>query len=250
MKKGKVTGATPLVEKQPFELRLPKIHYYWFVIPLLVVLLGGAGKWVYSSWPINNVEVKGQFSLWKPELIAQQLLWLKEESFFSADLHRVYQQVEDLPLLNVVRVQKQWPDGVLLTVHEDVPMAIWNGEEVLTVGGDILPRPGFVGGDKLARMRGNTQFSERAVQIYRRLHQMLQSSDVAVKVLEVSDVGALRMELSNNWSIELGRQYFEERIKRLEILLNTLPHEEVAAIDLRYVKGAAVEWLPVGEMGS
>ena len=248
MRKIKATGATRIVEKQPLQLRLPRVHIYWFAIPLLFAALFFSGRWVYLSWPVNTVEVNGQFSLWKPGLIVGQLEWLTDESFFSADLQQVFQQVDDLPLLNVVSVKKRWPDTILINVHEDVPMAIWNGEEILTVGGDILPRPGFVSGDKLARMRGNTHYAESVMRNYRRLHQMLKNSGVSVLELEVSDVGSITGKLSNGWSVAFGRQYFEERMKRLELLLKTLPHKDVAGIDLRYVKGAAIKWLPVGEM--
>lgn len=165
-------------------------------------------------------------------------------------MQRIYRQVNGLPLLHVVQVKKRWPDTIVINVHEDVPMAIWNGEEILTVSGDILPRPGFVEGKKLARMRGNTHYSDIVMRNYRRLHQMLKNSGVSVLELEVSDVGSITGELSNGWHVEFGRQYFEMRMKRLELLLNTLPQEHVAGIDLRYVKGAAVEWRHNGEMES
>ena len=248
MRRNKATGATRIVEKQPIQFRFPRVNVYWLAVPLLFIALFFCGRWGYLSWPVNTVEVQGQFSLWKPELIVEQLDWLRDESFFSAELQQVFQQVDDLPLLNVVNVKKRWPDTILINVHEDVPMAIWNGEEILTVGGDILPRPGFVTGEKLARMRGNTHYSESVMRNYRRLHQMLKNTGVSVLELEVSDVGSITGKLSNGWNVVFGRHYFEERMKRLELLLKALPHKNVAGIDLRYVKGAAIEWLPVGEM--
>ncbi|MFC3681145.1 cell division protein FtsQ/DivIB [Bacterioplanoides pacificum] len=249
-KKGNLSGATPLVEKPVRQWRLPRIPLYWLMLPLVIAGLFFSVRWVYQSWPINSVEVTGQFSLWQPQQIAQQIAWLKQESFFSADLQQVYDQINDLPLLKVVKVKKQWPGTVWLQVHEDIPLAIWNGDELLTLGGEMLPRPGFVRGDNLARMRGNTQYSESAMRNYRRLHQMLQGSDVSVVELEVSDVGSIRVLLSNQWSVNFGRHYFEERMRRLGLLLRTLPQEQVAGIDLRYGKGAAINWHPPGEMES
>lgn len=250
MKKGALTGATRVVEKQPRQWQLPKINVSWVMVPLLITLLGLGGRWVYQSWPINSIEVEGQFSLWKPDLIAQQLTWLKRESFFSVDLQQVYQQVDDLPLIDVKRVKKAWPGTIVIHVHEDIPMAIWNGEEILTVSGDILPRPAFVRGEKMARMRGSSQYAHEAMRNYRRLHQMLKKSQVSVVELEVSEVGSISVLLSNSWKVEFGRHYFEERMKRLDGLLNTLPEEQVVAVDLRYGKGAAIEWHPVKEMDS
>lgn len=82
MKKGNTSGATPIVEKQPVNIRLPEIHHLWIVLPLLAATIFFSGRWVYDSWPVNSIEVKGQFSLWKPELLAHELEWLKQESFF------------------------------------------------------------------------------------------------------------------------------------------------------------------------
>lgn len=243
-------GATPLVEKKQREWKLPKIHYYWFLLPLLAFLIVFSVRWVVVSWPINTVEINGQFTVWQPGYIADELLWLKQESFFSADLEKVFSQVSALPLLDVISVKKKWPDTIAIQVHEDVPMAIWNGEELLTVSGELMPRPVFVSAHKLARMRGNSQYADRAVRNYRRLHQMLQTSGISVVELEMSDVGALKVWLSNGWPVEFGRQYFEERMQRLEQLIKKLPADKVAAIDLRYGKGAAIEWHPVGELES
>ncbi|WP_419811553.1 cell division protein FtsQ/DivIB [Bacterioplanoides sp.] len=250
MKKGTLTGATRVVEKQPRQWHWPKINVSWIIVPLLFVSLVMGGRWLYQSWPIQSVEVEGQFSLWQPDLIVQQLTWLKSESFFSVDLQQVYQQVDELPLIHVKRVKKSWPGTIVINVHEDIPMAIWNGEEILTVAGDILPRPGFVSGEKMARMRGSSQYAHEAMRNYRRLHQMLKKSRVNVLELEVTEVGSISVLLSNSWKVEFGRQYFEERMKRLDGLLSTLPAEQVIAVDLRYGKGAAIQWHPLKEMDS
>jgi len=249
-KRNSRSGATPLVAKAPREINWPELNPVWLLIPAVLVLAFLAGRWVYSSWPIQSIEVKGQFSLWQPEHIAQQVVWLKQESFFSADLRKVYSTIDELPLLNVVEVKKRWPATAILTVHEDIPMAVWNGEEVLTVAGDILPRPGFVRGDKLARMRGSSHYADEAMRNYRRLHQMLKHRGIQVTELEVTDVGSVSVYLSNGWRVEFGRQYFEERMKRLDWLLKTLNQDQVAAVDLRYGKGAAVKWHQIEEMES
>ena len=129
MRRNKGTGATRIVEKQPIQFRFPRVNVYWFAVPLLFIALFFCGRWVYLSWPVNTVEVQGQFSLWKPELIVEQLDWLRDESFFSAELQQVFQQVDDLALLNVVNVKKRWPDTILNNEEPDTKFALKERQE-------------------------------------------------------------------------------------------------------------------------
>jgi len=250
-KKAAPRGATPLVVKEPIQWRItmPDIAWQWLLLPLIVVALAAGVRWAYHSWPITSVDVKGRLSVWNAEDIAGKIVWVKDESFFSLDLQRVYQQLSGLPLIMQVTVRKRWPNTLEVNLYEDVPMAIWNGDQLLSGNGRLSEIPAHLNAGNLARIDGDRNYAEAAVRHFRRIQQSLGHLNIGISRLTVSSVGAVDVELSNGWQVRFGRQYFEERVQRLELLIAQLPEAAVVSVDLRYGKGAAIGWRTVQEMG-
>lgn len=245
-------GATPLPkrkESRQWNIALPKIHWQWLFVPLLLVMLVGGARWMYHSWPVTNIEVTGRMSFWQEDDIRQRLSWVTEESFFSLDVNTVYQQVQALPLVVKATVRKRWPGTLEVQLTEDIPVALWNSDQLLSASGGLSAVPDGMNVSHLTSMQGPAQQAEQAVRYFRRVQQMLNTQSVMVKHLSISATGSIRVLLSNGWQVEFGRQYFEERVLRLEKLLQYLPQEKVAGIDLRYGKGAAIRWRHEQEIG-
>lgn len=251
-KKEAPRGATPRKEKTPrqWNVRLPRIQLQWLLLPVFVVGLAAVGHWGYHRWPVTAVEVQGRLSIWQPKTIAEQLMWVKEHSFFSLDLVQVRRQIEQLPLITQVVVRKRWPGTVEVTLFEDVPVAVWNGDQLLSARGQLSAIPEGLSLDGLAHMEGHRDNAEMAVRYFRRIQQLLAGQAVQVSRLAVTQTGSVQAELSNGWSVEFGRQYFEERVQRLALLMQKLPQDAVQTVDLRYGKGAAIAWRQGKEMES
>jgi cell division septal protein FtsQ len=76
-----------------------------FVVSLLV----GAGfglQQVRWGWAVEQVEIEGEFRYWHAKELAKQLLWVKEQNFFSLDVRQVKQDLEQLALIKSVQVKK------------------------------------------------------------------------------------------------------------------------------------------------
>lgn len=252
-KKPPTRGATPLPKKKErqWQWRIPAIAWQWLVYPVLGVLLVVAVQALYSRWPIQEIEVQGRLIVWQPEQIAASLLWVKEEHFFTVDLTRIQQQVSDMPLVAHVQVRKRWPGRIELRVFEEVPMARWGTNALVTVNEKISAMPAGYDADSLALISASEDHLDVALRSFRHIQQAFEHHRTAVQVvsLQVSATGSIRVRLDNDWYVEFGRQYFEERVQRLDFLLQRLPQDEVATIDLRYGKGAAVAWHPPRENG-
>lgn len=244
-------GATPLVEKEPrqWNIPLPDIAWQWVLVPFVVAAVFWGGRETYQSWPIENIEVSGRLSVWQPEQIAEQVSWVKGESFFSLDMKQVYAGVVGMPLIQQVVVRKKWPGTVEVRIVEDVPMALWNNDQILSVGGHISTTPSGLDTTGLTKIEGKEVNADTAMRYFRRIQQNLTEKELKIDRLSVNAVGAVEVRLSNGWLVKFGRQYFEERLHRLELLLAKLPQEKVRSLDLRYGKGAAIEWRPEQEMG-
>jgi cell division protein FtsQ len=243
-------GATRLQEKAPFSFRqLARIVPLWFVqsvfVVSLLVLSGWGLQQVRWGWPVKQVEVEGEFRFWQAEDLVKELLWVKEQNFFSLDVRQVKADVEQLALIKSAEVKKIWPDTLLVKFKEDIPVAVWNQKTLLNPLGEELILTNHFDAEGLPRLFGPENKTDQVMRQFQRFQSRLSSVDAAIVSLTVNTVGSWQVELENGWTIRLGRQQLEQRIERLIELLKILPPEKVAVIDLRYGKGAAIQWLSV-----
>lgn len=250
-------GATPLPAKKPkkqWQIKLPKLavptaFWGWLLVAMLLGAAGYGGKTLYSSWPVQEVHVDGRLQVWSAQTLEEQLAWVKEKSFFSLDVEQVRQQLQQMPLLRQVRVQKRWPGIVTVAVVEDVPVALWNDSQLLSASGVISAIPEGLNTEPLIHMQGPQRQVTQAAHYFRRIQQIVGAAGVRVNSLTMSSVESVQVELSNGWTVDFGRQYFEERILRLKKLIEYFPAEKISNIDLRYGKGVAIRWRPQQEIG-
>lgn len=250
-------GATPLnVEKakrQPFKFKKPSwfraVYLSWVAAPIMLVLIILGGRMVMDRWVINNVVVNGDLAIWSAEDIAQQVHWVVGQGFFSVDLEKVYDSVDSMPLIKKVTIKKRWPGYVEVKVQEDIPMAVWNGNKLIGIGGDLMAIPNHISVDNLALITGESEYLNTSINDFRLIQQSLAAQTVNIESLEISKTGSLSLKLSNQWSVQLGRKNIQQRAARLRKILIKLSEEQVSAVDLRYGKGAAIEWRPKQEKG-
>jgi len=228
---------------------MPNIAWRWVLAPLFVGLSVFAVHWVYKSTPVTALEFNGALNVWSAEQLTQPLLWVKDESFFSVDVNAVHQQLQALPLIKNVSVRKQWPGTLEIRISEDLPIALWNNDKVLSASGKISDLPEGLNIEGLVQMSSTGEQTEQVVRYYRRLQQVLNDQQLRIVELKVSAVGSVEAKISNGWQVKLGRQYIEERVERLDKILRYLPHEKITIVDLRYGKGAAIRWREPQEIG-
>jgi len=243
-------GATRLEKKAPFSFRqLAGIVPLWFVqsffVASLLVLSGWGLQQVRWGWPVKQVEVEGEFRFWQAENLVKELLWVKDQNFFSLDVRQVKANVEQLALIKSAEVKKIWPDTLLVKFKEDIPVAVWNQKTLLNPQGEELILPNDFNAVGLPRLFGPERKTDQVMRQFQRFQSRLSSVNAAMVSLTVTTVGSWQVELENGWTIRLGRQQLEQRIERLIELLKILPQEKVAVVDLRYGKGAAIQWLSV-----
>ena len=243
-------GATRLKQKEALKLSsFTSLIPLWVVQAAFVICLLVSAGWglqqVRWGWSVEQVEIEGEFRYWQAQDLAKQLLWVKEQNFFSLDVRQVKQELEQLALIKSVQIKKVWPDTLLVKFKEDIPVAVWNQQTLLNPSGEELILPDSFDISALPRLSGPEQQIEQVMRQYQRFQARLSAVNAGMTSLTMNDVGSWQVELSNGWTIRLGRQQLEQRLDRAIELLKILPQEKVAVVDLRYGKGAAIKWLPV-----
>lgn len=250
-------GAVPIPpRREPVRLKLPTIPAgVRYLVPrivalvlLLVALLGGARE-VFRNWPVADIELVGRFDVIDPYELAEQLLWLKSENYFTLDVYDVYRQLRQEPMVASLAVRKQWPSSLQILIYEDVPVALWNDATVLMASGRMVEPPSRLDTSSLLKLYGADPVQSDSLRIFKRLQQALGNYGIQVVSMRVNPVLSVDATLSNGWVVRLGRQYFDERMQRLIALLGVYKAGEISQVDLRYGKGAAIRWSNTGETG-
>ena len=251
-KRKRPRGATPIKPaRQGLKPLLKQFGQYWrwyyLSVPVLVVLVISATSYVpqyLNQWPIKQIAISGDLNYWKKEQLNQHIDWLNSESFFSVDLAKVQQELLALPLIQHVQVKKSWPASIHIYANEAVPVAVWNRSNILTAEGAVMVMPEDYQYSKgLALISGPSELVETATRLFRASQLNLQTNNVELLALTLSDAGSVELQLSNQWTVALGQHAFQQRMTRLGYLLTSLSEQPVEKVDLRYGKGAAIQWL-------
>lgn len=254
-------GATPLVKepkRQPFafkKIRWPqyfstaKINWSLIGLPLVIGAIGIGVVKLAEGFVISEIRIQGQLTIIDPDVILKDAQWVIGQPFFSADLETLFTQIQQVPLIQNVDIKKRWPDEITVTLTEEIPVAVFNDTQVITMSGHLTELPKKLDVSGLARINAQSSYIQKALQSFRLVQQGISDSQVRVEQLEVNNIGSTQISLSNGWTVELGSIDTEARIRRLQELLNAIPNQEIAAIDLRYGKGAALTWRRDQEKG-
>lgn len=253
-------GATLTPERKPpirlawlKKMRLPPYLVTASLLSVVAVLIALGAQEIAQRWKINQIDIVGRLNVVKAEQLVGQLVWVKNESFFELDVRQVREQISGLPMLESVAIRKRWPNILEIQAQEGVPVAVWNGDQILTASGRLISldkEEALDGlGDGLMKLNGDQSACDLAIRMYRRTQQTLDGMRVSIDSMSVNGVGAVKISLDNGWLVNLGRNRVEQRLDRLVLLLKTLNQPEVAGVDFRYGNAAAVSWNTMGDAG-
>lgn len=228
-----------------------------FVLVLLLLLLAlGVSAWVSlgittrDRWPIRWLEVQGRFERVSAEQLRSSLLPLTNSSFFTVDLDALRGTAARFPWVSTVRVQKRWPDTVVVTVEEYSPVAHWNEDRLVSVHGEIftVPEAGKLQG--LPWLEGRDRRFDEVLERWTEYNQALAQHGLEIARLSQDRRGSWEMTLNNATRIRIGRDANRERLQRLLASWPVLVAGREApprSVDLRYTNGIAVHWRQPGD---
>lgn len=249
-------GATRKVEAKPKRsLKLVKPNWLkasllgWFALPIVLIGLFLGSRQLMDHWVIDQVNVRGDMIVWNAQDLEKQVAWVIGNGFYSADLNAVYDALINIPLIEDVQVRKRWPNYIEITVSEDIPMAVWNGSHLIGANGELMAIPEHLNVDYLTAVSGSSEYLASSIKKFRTIQQAMDIKDIKIEQLTVSNTGSLSMKLSNHWQVQIGRIELEQRALRLKKLIAGLPSNDISAVDLRYGKGAAIDWREEQEKG-
>jgi cell division protein FtsQ len=205
----------------------------------------GMGIVASDRWPIRWLELNGSFQRVSAEQLRSSLTPHMDASFFTIDLRQLNRSARRIPWVSSVRIRKQWPDTVSVSIEEYRPVAHWNEGELISASGEAFAVPGADDIQGLPWLRGPESRLDEVVAAWGEFNELMMPLALEIGRLQLDRRGAWSMTLTNGTQIRLGRDDATARLERLltswEVLMagrEQAPRD----IDLRYTNGFAVAW--------
>jgi len=230
-----------------------------FLFALLMVMLWGVlqlMQWLEDEQktPLNRVVISGQRTYLDDKTIERLVRAAQPGSFFELDVEQTHQLVEAMPWVYRASVRKRWPNGLEIYVVEQVPAARWNDDLLLNQYGEVFDGIAIADAKQLPlpRLFGPGGSEQTALQGYRDMQSLLESTQLQINELFLSERFAWNVQLTNGIKLNLGRSEFIDRLQRFVDVLPLISQQNKAIdyVDLRYDTGLAVGWLKPAEKSS
>lgn len=220
----------------------------WLVVIVSVaVMAGGAGWWVYQKVDraIEVVGFEGELTRLNHGVLKELVYPLVNDGFLSIDLEQVRQGMEQHPWVAEARVHRQWPNGLVVSVVEEVPIARWGNTALLNNQGKQLQVDVASELRHLPLLQGVEGSEREMMRSYREMVQLFQSTELRISALYRDDRGAWNMKLSNGLPLLLGREQILPKVGRFLLVWEKVLKgrvDEVIQVDARYENGVSVTW--------
>ncbi|MDQ2069503.1 cell division protein FtsQ/DivIB [Natronospira bacteriovora] len=217
---------------------------------LVAVITASALHWLprLEGPAFETLVIKGERRQLTAEALRDRVRPALLPGYFAADLGALRESLEAEPWVASVSVRRQWPSTLELTVHEQVPVAVWNRSGFLNEAGEFfVPReihrqPGF-----LPELSGPEGSEAEVLSAWRDMRRTLAVQELEIAELSLSDRRAWTVTLEAGPVVNLGRSDHEARFRRfVQIALPALQQArqlDFAAleyIDMRYTNGFSV----------
>jgi cell division protein FtsQ len=231
----------------------------WAAAVAAVGMLTAGGVWVWGwlsdphTLPIRSVRVEGAFVHLKTAELEHALAGKVAGGFFNVDIGAIQQVLRRQPWVDQVAVRRVWPDALQIRVTEQKPLARWGDKGMVNERGEWFDAPQDASVAKLPEFDGPDGLQEMLTARYREVETMLAPLGLNVTRLQLSERRAWRMTLNDGLELRLGRDGVERRLQRfVEVYPGVLKQQlaRIAAVDLRYTNGFAVQWKPDASKGA
>jgi cell division protein FtsQ len=214
------------------------------------LLFGVMGMLIHQAqdptvMPIRVVGVDGDIAHLDRQHLENAVAEAVDGSFFSVDLQRIRDKLEQLPWIDSASIRRIWPDTLRVRVVEQVPMAYWGEDGLVSQRGEVFRPEKLPRLKGLALLEGEDERAPHIVREYLRMRTLLETAGLKIERLEVDARQAWCLHTQSGLELNLGRRDVMPRLTRFiklypYLLQQTQRQPEI--VDLRYTNGFAVRW--------
>jgi len=209
------------------------------VIALSVVLI----NWLVSekSLPLTELVVQGDRAYVSDSELQKALKDIPNGgNFFTLDVTGVQQKVENLPWVRRAAIRKQWPNRLMIYLHEQKAVAWWNDQSFINEQGELFIAPMLLD-SPLVFLSGPEQSETKVLEAYLQLQKLLETTDFEIANVVLGQRHDWQVELKRGLKLVIGQKNMLERVQLFMDVYSLIEHKElIEYLDLRYDTGIAV----------
>ncbi len=228
-----------------------------FLLGLFALALLGTGLWWLAQRPMFTLQViqiegaEREVRRVSPSTVRSAALPRIKGNFFTVNLNTVRTAFEAVPWVRKAKVRREWPNRLIVTLEEHVPLGTWGQEgRLLSVKGDVFVAnlaEAEEDGD-LPGFSGPEGSEKEVVARFRELQSWFAPAHLAPDSVQLSGRYAWTVKLDNGMTVDLGREQssttLKERVSRLVAVYPQLVarlQDRIENVDMRYPNGMALQ---------
>lgn len=217
------------------------------LIAILVSMVPLGKQWLSDPYrfPLDVVEVKGDFRYLDKQRLQDALASYVEGGFFAVDVSAIRSAAEHLPWVHKATVKRVWPATLRIHIEEQQAIARWGKQGYLNRNGEPFFPEDTTVSLKLPVLAGPQGHELKVLKNYQRVTRTLATLGIQVNRMELDSRRAWHLQVANGVLLELGRADTRERLQRFIRAYPTVfagRIEELRRVDLRYSNGFSVYW--------
>ncbi|QHI99750.1 FtsQ-type POTRA domain-containing protein [Xylophilus rhododendri] len=246
-----MTDATPA----PFDVRLMNVTAAVLFAGCAAMLLAAAGWWTLRNpaFALGAIVIEGKLSHNNPVTLRANVAHKLEGSFFTVNLRTAREAFEAVPWIRHADVRREFPNRLLVTLEEHVPVAYWgpeSGSAMVNSFGEVFEaNVADVENEDLPRLAGPQGHAPEVLEMQHVLEPVFAPLEMSVTQLELSGRGSWRLTLDDGPVVELGGGSTADLLERTRRFARTLTQvaakygrraDALASADLRHADGYAI----------
>ena len=195
--------------------------------------------------PVKHIVFNGDFDLVDRKELEMLSGAYIGKSMIRFPLIKLQEEIHGNPWVESTVIKRQWPDQLLVQVHEQKPIARWGSSGFVNFKGEVINTQQSLDMLHLPKLIGPQEDSIAIMKKYHESMSKLKNFDLSVLTIEVNQVDEWVMTLSNGWQLVLGSDDVLTKLSQLASLLERHVFEKddaIVTIDMRYEKGFAISW--------
>jgi cell division protein FtsQ len=197
-----------------------------------------------STLPVKVIKVGGELQYLDHQQLRALLSTRLNKNLLSLDIDEIHQQIQALPWVDDVTIQRKWPNTLLLTVREQQPIARWQSGGLVNIRGEWFEGEANES-LQLPVLSGPEGTSDMLSSEYLYMKDQLYGMNLNTAQLSMSHRRSWKLELSNGLSLLLGRSQTHERLQQfMKIYQPTVAEQlqKIESVDMRYTNGFVIRW--------
>ena len=219
----------------------------WVLLCLAILALCFGGYAIYqriATAKIVNVQVNGVSSA-SADYLKKYLGDELEGSYFTTNLTNIRDKSLTLSWVDRIVVARVWPDQLMIDVTPRHPIARWGTGRLLSDDGVIFKPVQAVPTQHLSLLHGPVSQSKLMMNKYRDINQMFAPLNLRLKELYLTERMTWFMQFDSGLRVVVDQDQTMSKLQRLSDLSRSdlkPVWSKIAAIDLRYRNGLAIQW--------